>query len=183
MSEITSVLPILTEGDVYRVTSPFGYRADPVSGAGNGQHKGIDLVLWRGYGDLSAVGAAWDGTVIAVRDEVPGFEKARSAGNYVVIDHGGGTVTRYYHLAHGSVAVSPGEHISAGQLLGQMGSTGYSTGAHLHFQLEADGVPVDPLPYLTGEEMLFMDDLPTSLESEEKLHSLPTLPAQRRIKV
>ena len=149
---ILSVLPVLTEGTTYRVTSPFGYRADPVTGEGGQGHKGIDLTLWRGYSALSAIGAAWDGTVTDVRDGVEGFDTVRSAGNRVTIDHGDGVVTKYYHLANGSIPVQVGDSVTAGQVIGQMGSTGYSTGAHLHFQLEIYGEPVDPQPFLLGEE-------------------------------
>lgn len=154
MSEtITSILPIMA-GDEYRVTSPFGWRADPVTGLGNGQHKGIDLVLWRGWSALSEIRAAWDGKVTAARDGIEGFSTRASTGNYVVIDHGDGCVTRYFHLRNGSVAVARGESVTAGQAIGYMGSTGYSTGAHLHFQLELYGVPVDPLPFILGESAL-----------------------------
>ncbi len=151
MSIITSVLPILAGGDTYKITSSFGWRIDPVTGEGSGEHKGIDLVLWRGFGAIAQVCAAWDGVVYAVRDGVEGFDKSRSAGNYVIIDHGDGLVTRYYHLAHKSVRVQPGDKVTPGQVIGVMGSTGYSTGAHLHFQLEIAGVPIDPEPFITGE--------------------------------
>lgn len=149
---IISTLPILTDGDTLHVTSPFGHRADPITGQGNGAHKGIDVTLWRGYSSLSEIGAAWDGTVIDVRDGVEGFDKIRSAGNRVTIDHGDGLVTKYYHLQNGSITVQVGDTVAAGQVIGYMGSTGYSTGAHLHFQLELDGEPIDPLPFLLGED-------------------------------
>ena len=118
------------------------------------QHKGIDLVLWQSGSALSGVGAAWDGRVTAVRDTVDGFSSRESAGNYVIIDHGGGVVTKYYHLEHGTVSAAAGERVYAGQYIGMMGASGYVTGAHLHFQLEIDGVPVDPAPYIerSGEE-------------------------------
>lgn len=148
---IQSILPILGGGDTYRVTSPFGWRVDPVTGEGNGQHKGIDLVLWVGYSTVAPICAAWDGVVTFVRNSVNGFSKTQSAGNYVIIDHGDGVVTKYYHLGKGTVAVKCGETVTAGQQIGYMGSTGYSTGAHLHFQLEINGVPVDPYPFITGE--------------------------------
>lgn len=159
---ILSVLPVLTEGTTLRVTSPFGYRTDPVTGEGSQGHKGIDLTLWRGYSALSAIGAAWDGTVTDVRDGVEGFDTVRSAGNRVTIDHGDGVVTKYYHLANGSIPVQVGDSVAAGQIIGQMGSTGYSTGAHLHFQLEIYGEVVDPLPFLLGEE-----DIPEEIPAEE----------------
>ena len=163
---ILSVLPVLTEGTTLRVTSPFGYRTDPVTGEGGQGHKGIDLTLWRGYSALSAIGAAWDGTVTDVRDGVEGFDTVRSAGNRVTIDHGDGVVTKYYHLANGSIPVQVGDSVTAGQIIGQMGSTGYSTGAHLHFQLEIYGEPVDPQPFLLGEE-----DIPE--ESGAEMDNIP----------
>ncbi len=70
------------------------------------------------------------------------------AGTAVAVDHGGGWVSRYFHLETGSLRVGPGDRVEAGTLLGWMGKTGRATGEHLHFQLERDGVPVDPLPLL-----------------------------------
>ena len=108
-------------------------------------------MLWKGWSAVASVCAAWDGTVIAVRDVVEGYDVNRSAGNYVILDHGDGLTTRYYHLAFGSVKVACGDTVTAGQIIGFMGSTGASTGAHLHFQMEMSGVPIDPYPFLTGE--------------------------------
>jgi hypothetical protein len=163
---IKSTLPVLTGGEEYKVTSPFGWRADPVTGLGNGQHKGIDLTLWQGWSALSAIGAAWDGVVTDVRDGVDGFDTVLSAGNRVTIDHGDGVVTKYYHLKNKSICVSVGDRVTAGQQIGYMGSTGYSTGAHLHFQLEIFGEPVDPLPYLIGE-------VPEAIGGGEEMDNTP----------
>lgn len=159
---IVSVLPILTEGDTYRVTSPFGVRVDPVTGKPGARHDGIDLVLWKGWGALSAIGAAWDGIVKMVSYD-------GSRGNYVVIDHGGGVETHYYHLASGTVTVTLGDHVTAGQVIGQMGSTGASTGAHLHFQIETNGEPVDPLPWIVGGK---------TIETEETEMEQDNIPAE-----
>lgn len=163
---IKSTLPVLTGGEEYKVTSPFGWRADPVTGLGNGQHKGIDLTLWKGWSALSAIGAAWDGVVTDVRDGVDGFDTVLSAGNRVTIDHGDGVVTKYYHLKNKSICVSVGDRVTAGQQIGYMGSTGYSTGAHLHFQLEIFGEPVDPMPYLIGE-------VPEAIGGGEEMDNTP----------
>jgi len=67
-------------------------------------------------------------------------------GNAVIIDHSGGMSTLYAHLS--SITVTYGEIVSAGQTIGLVGSTGLSTGPHLHFEVRIDGKPVDPVPYL-----------------------------------
>ncbi len=154
---IQSVLPILTDGSEYKVVSPFGYRDDPFTGKPETPHKGVDLVLWQGYGNLSYIGAAWDGVVVKT-------DYDDSRGHYVVIDHGEGITTEYYHLAGDSIHVYAGETVTAGQEIGYMGRSGRVTGAHLHFQMEIGGVAVDPLPYITGEDMLFGADEETSEE-------------------
>lgn len=136
---ITSKLPIM-DGDKLLVTSPFGMR--------NGTpHHGIDLTLWLGWSALSYIHAAADGTVIYT-----GYDNSR--GNWVMIDHGDGVTTQYYHLLDGSIIVTRGQIVKAGQTIGNMGSTGNSSGAHLHFQVEVDEIPVDPLPYLLGQSAL-----------------------------
>lgn len=162
---VESVLPIMTDGNTLKVTSPFGYRVDPVTGVGNGAHKGIDLTCWKGWSALSGIAAAWDGVVKTAYDNVEGFSKSESRGNYVIIDHGNGLETHYYHLAHGSITVSAGDTVTAGQQIGYMGSTGYSTGAHLHFQIEKDNIPIDPQPYITGEESPEMNNEQYNLDN------------------
>ena len=89
---IESILPILTDGATYNITSPFGYRDDPFTGKPDTPHKGVDLVLWQGeYGLMSGIGAAWDGVVVKTAYD-------NSRGHYVVIDHGDGITAQYYHL-------------------------------------------------------------------------------------
>jgi hypothetical protein len=137
---IRNIIPILLDGSEYLVTSKFGEtegRPFP--------HRGIDVVLWRGWGALSYVGAAWDGIV-----EKVSFDESR--GNYVIIRHAQQFESHYYHLADDSVCVSAGDSVHAGERIGFMGNTGDSKGAHLHFQLEHLGVPVDPFPYMIGVE-------------------------------
>ncbi len=94
--------------------------------------------------------ACWYGTVFATNSScVHDYGKFESCGcgggygNYVMIDHGGGKVSIYGHLS--AVVAEPGQTVKPGQLIGYVGSTGYSTGPHLHFEMQQDGVRYDPL--------------------------------------
>lgn len=156
MSVYNVKCPVFMESGGINVTSPFDWRIHPISGKGEG-HKGTDITRWTGYSNIATITAFAAGTVTAIRDTVPGIDTgnaANSAGNYVIIDHGGGWVTKYFHLKHGSVCVSVGDRVEAGTVIGYMGATGNSTGVHLHFQIEKDGIPVDGLPYLLGEKSI-----------------------------
>jgi murein DD-endopeptidase MepM/ murein hydrolase activator NlpD len=110
------------------VTSPFGYRWGRL-------HAGIDIGV--PYG--TPIHAAAAGTVV-LAGWVGGY------GNYTCIDHGGGLATCYAHQS--SFAVSVGQQVSQGQVIGYVGDTGHSFGAHLHFEVRINGTPVDPLGYL-----------------------------------
>lgn len=127
----------------YTISSGFGTRW-------GSRHAGIDIA--NGVQGTSAV-AAKSGTVIKVVSGCThNYPKHSSCGcgggygNYVVISHGDGTSTLYGHLA--SVSVSSGQSVSAGQVVGVIGSTGFSTGYHLHFEIRVNGVAVDPTKYL-----------------------------------
>jgi murein DD-endopeptidase MepM/ murein hydrolase activator NlpD len=98
-------------------------------------HEGIDIAV--GYG--TPIHAAASGTVI-FSGWMSGY------GNFVIIDHGGGMATAYGHQS--SIAVGGGQSVSQGQVIGYVGCTGYCFGAHLHFEVRVDGIPVDPLGYL-----------------------------------
>jgi murein DD-endopeptidase MepM/ murein hydrolase activator NlpD len=110
------------------ITSPFGMRWGTL-------HPGLDLGA--PYG--TPIHAAAAGTVVWC-----GWESGY--GNFVVIDHGGGIATAYGHQSR--IAVSCNEQVAQGQVIGYVGSTGFSTGAHLHFEVRVNGTPVDPLGYL-----------------------------------
>ena len=110
------------------VTSPFGYRWGRL-------HAGIDIGV--PYG--TPIHAAASGTVV-----LAGWNGGY--GNYTCIDHGGGMATCYAHQS--SYAVSSGAQVSQGQVIGYVGNTGHSFGAHLHFEVRINGNPVDPLGYL-----------------------------------
>lgn len=112
------------------VNSQFGWRRDPVTGSGR-MHTGVDLACRYGQ----TVGASMGGVV---------YWAARRGGygNLVVVDHGRGITTFYAHLS--SLQVVPGQRIVAGQIVGLVGSTGRSTGPHLHYEVRARGCPVNP---------------------------------------
>lgn len=116
------------------ITSPFGMRVHPILGYAR-MHTGLDFSAPYGQGIV----ASSSGTVI-MATYFGGY------GNTVVIDHGGGVATLYAHQS--SFAVSSGQAVSAGDVVGYVGSTGLSTGAHLHFEIRINGNPVDPVPYL-----------------------------------
>jgi murein DD-endopeptidase MepM/ murein hydrolase activator NlpD len=116
------------------ITSGFGPRRDPIRGT-SGFHPGVDMNA--SYGD--PIFACRAGTVV-VASWQGGY------GNATVIDHGGGMATLYGHQSR--LAVTVGQHVNAGQIIGYIGSTGYSTGPHLHFEVRLDGNPVNPAPYL-----------------------------------
>ena len=119
--------------DLYEVTSPFGNRS-------LGNHKGIDISGKNASGSLVVAGAS--GVVTEAGWNAGGY------GNYVKINHGNGIETLYAHMLDNSVAVSPGDVVQKGQVVGQVGNTGYSFGAHLHFEVRINGVKVNPAPYL-----------------------------------
>ena len=122
-----------------RLTSDFGYRKAPTKGAST-YHKGIDL----GTGEHNIpTYAAAEGTVTFAGE-------AGSAGMLIVIDHGDGLVTKYMH--HDKIYVEEGDEVEKGQQIGLSGTTGVSTGNHLHFQVEEDGTAVDPMEYLINIE-------------------------------
>ncbi len=123
----------------HTITSYFGNRVHPIYGTTR-FHSGIDIGA--GFGDT--IMAAASGTVIYVETPVPGQSWGGSGyGNYFIIDHGNGVSTLYAHCT--SVYVSNGQTVSAGEAVGTVGSTGGSTGSHLHFEVRINGNRVDPL--------------------------------------
>jgi len=116
------------------ITSPFGPRADPITGT-LGFHPGVDFGATFG----TPIQAAADGTVVWAGPN-GGY------GNCTIIDHGHSLATLYAHQS--LIIVHVGDQVTRGQMIGQVGSTGYSTGPHLHFEVRISGTPVDPVPYL-----------------------------------
>lgn len=116
------------------ITSPFGWRSNPFGGSPE-FHQGLDIAAPTG----TTVTAAASGTVIMAQ-WYGGY------GNYILIDHGGGFSTGYGHLS--AIYVTSGQVVKRGQAIGAVGSTGQSTGPHLHFEIRINGKPVDPAPRL-----------------------------------
>ena len=118
-----------------RVTSDYGPRTSPTNGASS-NHKGLDIGAAYGADIVAADG----GTVLVAT-------YSSSGGNYVIIDHGGGLCTVYMHAS--SLTVSAGQTVSKGQVIAKVGSTGISTGNHLHFGVTLNGVYVSPGGYVS----------------------------------
>lgn len=108
-------------------------------------HTGIDINIGVVGKTVVAVKAGTVAISTALRNSSGGY---RSYGEYVVINHHDGTMTLYAHMLSGSRRVSVGQSVSQGQAIGTVGSTGNSTGTHLHFEVRVNGSPVNPLPYL-----------------------------------
>jgi murein DD-endopeptidase MepM/ murein hydrolase activator NlpD len=119
------------------LSSGFGTRADPMGGGGISRHEGIDFAAPEG----TPLTAPADGIVV-IAGEVSGY------GNATVIDHGNGIATLLGHQS--AILVTVGQLVARGDLIGRVGSTGNSTGPHLHLEVRLFGVPEDPRPYLGG---------------------------------
>lgn len=118
-----------------RITSSFGSRSSPTEGAST-NHKGIDI------------GAATGSNILAAASgEVTIATYSYSAGNYIMINHGGGVYTVYMHCSQ--LLASVGDQVSQGQVIAKVGSTGYSTGPHLHFGIRVNGSYVNPASYVS----------------------------------
>lgn len=119
-----------------RVTSSFGERTDPFGAEAEGEfHRGIDIAAPTG----TAIHASGDGVVMSA-----GW--GTGYGREVVLNHGHGITTLYAHMS--SIAVIPGETVSRGQVIGYVGTSGHSTGAHLHYEVRIRNTPVNPHRYM-----------------------------------
>ncbi|MDY5100390.1 MAG: M23 family metallopeptidase, partial [Oscillospiraceae bacterium] len=122
--------------DCYLITSEYGYRIHPIQNVTK-FHAGVDIGAQSGQ----SIYASAAGTVaVSTYND--------SYGNYVLINHGGGNATLYAHMS--STAVTAGQYVSQGQVIGYVGSTGWSSGPHLHFEIRLNGSTVNPLQFFSG---------------------------------
>lgn len=120
------------------ITSPYGYRNDPISGVYK-FHSGIDISMAGAYGKKLVATKA--GTVVRAVHSGSGY------GNYIIIDHGGGFSSLYAHCS--SLAVKVGDKVSQSQVVAYIGSSGYSTGPHVHFEIRYNGEKQNPSHYVS----------------------------------
>lgn len=140
LEQAVIAIPSLQPVDDLKLTSSFGVRSDPFRGTA-AMHAGIDIPGKIG----TPIYATADGVVSR-------SQRAGAYGNLVEINHGKGIQTRYAHLS--KLVVSPNTRVKRGQIIGMMGSTGRSTGSHLHYEVRIDGRPVNPIPYMESADML-----------------------------
>ncbi len=142
-------IPAIHPVDSMNFTSNFGVRSDPFNGR-RAMHAGVDIPGVHG----TNIYATADGTVNRA-------EWVNGYGRLIELDHGRGIVTRYGHLA--SFVVAPGAHVTRGQLIAHMGSTGRSTGTHLHYEVRIDGGAVNPVPFLqSGDYLVALQKTPAA---------------------
>ncbi|MET0138050.1 MAG: M23 family metallopeptidase [Sphingobium sp.] len=132
----TAAVPSRKPVDDIRLTSNFGVRNDPFNGS-HRMHQGVDIPGALG----TPIYATADGIVSRA-------QWAGGYGNLVEISHGNGLQTRYGHMS--KLIALPNQRVVRGQLIGLMGSTGRSTGSHLHYEVRIAGSAVNPIPYLEG---------------------------------
>jgi murein DD-endopeptidase MepM/ murein hydrolase activator NlpD len=144
-----------------RITSSFGYRYHPILHFSR-LHAGIDF------------GAAWGSPIVAAADgQVIGAGYAGGYGRQVRIAHAGGIVTTYSHMS--SIIASPGLPVRQGQVIGYVGSSGLSTGPHLHFEVRINGQPVNPLTARLVSRPVFQGPQLAAFKARLKeLLSIPT---------
>ncbi len=125
----------------YKIGSQYGYRIHPILKYKK-FHGGIDI----GAPSGTPIHAAASGKVICAT------WRSGGSGNTVIIDHGGGITTLYFHIKNGGILVKEGQTVVAGDVIAKVGSTGLSTGPHLHFEVRKNGVRQNPVNYVTGKK-------------------------------
>lgn len=150
------------------VSSPFGMRTAPLAG----MHNGVDINIPK-----NRIIAFARGVVVSTRNTVKTSQtqdiinnKRTSlySGNTIYLRHGDGYETRYFHLLEDSLTVKAGDILEKGFDMAMMGTTGYSTGVHLHFEIRKDGVAVDPIPFILGQKVIppYVEVLPAITRPE-----------------
>jgi murein DD-endopeptidase MepM/ murein hydrolase activator NlpD len=128
--------PVQMENWKAFITSGYGYRDDPVTGEKRAVHAGLDI----GVPENTDIYAAKAGIVLFARTGSDGY------GNYIAVNHGGGVVTLYAHCSE--LLASAGDPVTAETVIARSGNSGKSTGPHLHFEVCADGKPLNPIRFL-----------------------------------
>ena len=137
LAHIPAIQPISNK-NLKRISSGFGWRIDPIYKTSE-FHAGIDFAARRG----TPIYATGDGTVSRADDNARGF------GKHVVIDNGYGYQTLFGHMS--KMAVKPGEKVHRGEVIGYVGSTGRSTGSHVHYEVIKDGKPINPINFFFND--------------------------------
>ncbi|MBX9797183.1 M23 family metallopeptidase [Sphingomonas sp.] len=140
LEQAVIAIPAMQPVDKVSFTSTFGVRSDPFRGT-PAMHAGVDIPGAQG----TPVYATADGVIARA-------ERSGGYGNMVEINHGRGIATRYGHLS--KIMIAPNTRVTRGQLIGLMGSTGRSTGTHLHYEVRIDGQAVNPIPFLQTSDVL-----------------------------
>lgn len=141
LAETLRCVPLVAPVDYYHLTSPFGKRKDPINGRWS-RHKGIDLGAWPGT-KVRATGA---GKIVEAGTH-------RGYGKMVRIDHGCGIETVYAHLKR--IKVKRGQEVTHREEIGTLGSTGRSTGPHVHYEIRVNGQPIDPAKVMEAGRHVF----------------------------
>ena len=146
-----------------------------------GYHSGMDLGWSSNYfGENQEIYAVGDGEVVEVRKDYNQTDTTGSSyGNYVKIKHNETFTTLYAHLKYGSVTVNVGDKIKQGDVIGQMGNTGYSKGTHLHYELFMNKVKINPINYtyvfngqIVANDEIYKQGLLYYNQNEEEIESL-----------
>ena len=124
----------------FKLTSQYGFRADPFAGR-RARHKGVDMA-----GPIGTPILATADGIVGRAQWVGGY------GKYVEVNHGGEIQTRYGHMSQ--ILVEPNQRVTKGQVIGLMGSTGRSTGSHLHYEVRIAGNSVNPMPFISSKDYL-----------------------------
>lgn len=182
---VDGVTYALGEPVPYQITSKFGKRADPFKKENNSEkkvyHQGLDITATGGkaMGTVNII-ASRDGIVIyptegsSIACSSDGNDKncGGGYGNHVIIQHNDGIETLYAHMYENTITVKAGDTVRAGQVIGKMGSSGSSTGMHLHFEVKENGQRKDPLNYISQENERPKKQTSTFVEGNENTQTV-----------